>query len=76
MSGRVVSARWWRSGLFGEAQRHGQFRVDLVDLAETPLPLVLLPEPPAIARTDTRPAEMAGLAKRLAAAEAFVVVTP
>jgi len=68
----AVVARWF----VDEAQQHGQFGVDLIDLAEVPLPLVLPPEPPAIARTDTRPAEMAGLAERLAAADAFVVVTP
>jgi NAD(P)H-dependent FMN reductase len=68
----AVVARWF----VGEAQRHGQFRVDLIDLAETPLPLVLPPEPPAIAKRDTRPAEMAGLTEKLAAADAFVVVTP
>jgi NAD(P)H-dependent FMN reductase len=67
-----VLARWF----VDEAQQHGQFNVDLIDLAETPLPLVLPPEPPAIATRDTRPAGMADLTQKLQAADAFVMVTP
>jgi NAD(P)H-dependent FMN reductase len=55
-----VIAQWFA----GEARQHGQFSVDLIDLVETPLPLVLPPEPPKIATTDARPAEMAGLTRK------------
>jgi len=67
-----VVAQWFAA----EAQQHGQFNVDLIDLAETPLPLALPPEPPAIATTDARPAEMAALTEKLETADVFVVVTP
>jgi NAD(P)H-dependent FMN reductase len=67
-----VVARWF----VDEAQQHGEFSVDLIDLAETPPPLVLPPEPPAMARADARPPELADVTERLAAADAFVVVTP
>lgn len=67
-----VVAHW----LAGQAAQHGAFDVDLVDLAETDIPLVLGPEPPAIATTDQRPASMAGLTAKLAAADVFLVVTP
>jgi NAD(P)H-dependent FMN reductase len=74
-----------RNGRFGpvvtqwfveQATQHGQFSVDVIDLVETPLPLALPPEPPAYAPADFRPAEMAGLTAKLAAADAVVVVTP
>ncbi|CCH32731.1 NAD(P)H-dependent oxidoreductase [Actinosynnema sp. NPDC047251] len=67
-----VVANW----LAEQATQHGQFQVELVDLADTDLPLVLGPEPPAIATTDQRPAAMAGLTAKLAAADAYLVVTP
>lgn len=67
-----VVAQWF----LGEAQQHGQFSADLIDLAEIPLPLVLPPEPPAISTTDARTAEMADLTRKLEAADVFVVVTP
>ncbi|HEY2059716.1 MAG TPA: NAD(P)H-dependent oxidoreductase [Amycolatopsis sp.] len=57
-----------------EAGRHGGFEVDLVDVADLALPLVLPgygSEPaPEVA------AEVANLSARLAAADAFVVITP
>ncbi|GLW06920.1 FMN reductase [Microtetraspora sp. NBRC 13810] len=72
-----------REGRFGptvahwfadRARRHGDLNVDLIDLADHPLPLVLPgfgSTPPAqAART------LASLTPRLAAADAFVVVTP
>ncbi|MER7788398.1 NAD(P)H-dependent oxidoreductase [Streptomyces sp. NPDC097640] len=74
-----------REGRFGptvakwfveQAEAHGRFAVDLIDLADTPLPLALPPMPPAIDPNLPRPAEMADLTGRLAAADAFVVVTP
>ncbi|MEU5610953.1 NAD(P)H-dependent oxidoreductase [Streptomyces sparsogenes] len=60
----------------GQAGAHGGFDVDLIDLADTPLPLALPPVPPAMDPNLPRPAEMADLTARLAAADAFVVVTP
>ncbi|WP_194926039.1 NADPH-dependent FMN reductase [Catenulispora pinisilvae] len=52
------------------AQRHPEFDLDVVDLAEADLPLTMTgfgqPRPPAVA----------DLAPRLTAADAFVVVTP
>ncbi|MEU0805884.1 NAD(P)H-dependent oxidoreductase [Streptomyces sp. NPDC005970] len=74
-----------REGRFGptvakwfveQAEAHGRFAVDLIDLADTPLPLALPPVPPAVNPDLPRPAEMADLTGRLAAADAFVVVTP
>ncbi|MFC7482549.1 NADPH-dependent FMN reductase [Luedemannella flava] len=50
--------------------------MDRVDLAEANLPLVLGPEPPAIATTDPRPADMKQLVAVLDEADAFIVVTP
>ncbi|MFN3324770.1 MAG: NADPH-dependent FMN reductase [Bryobacteraceae bacterium] len=56
-------ARW-----FAEiAARGGRMEVDVIDLAESRLPDTL---------TEQRPAEVAALAPRLAAADAFVIVTP
>ncbi len=69
-----------REGRFGstvanwfaeEARGHGRFEVDTIDLAETPLPLTMPAE--LDARTA---ATQEGLARRLAAADAFVLVTP
>ncbi|OMI41119.1 NADPH-dependent FMN reductase [Streptomyces sparsogenes] len=74
-----------REGRFGptvanwfteQAGAHGGFDVDLIDLADTPLPLALPPVPPAMDPNLRRPAEMADLTARLAAADAFIVVTP
>ncbi|MEU0368739.1 NAD(P)H-dependent oxidoreductase [Streptomyces sp. NPDC006283] len=74
-----------RQGRFGpavadwfaqQATQHGQFSVELIDLADTVLPLALPPVPPAMQPDLDRPAEMRGLTRRLAAADAFVVVTP
>ncbi|MFP3991752.1 NAD(P)H-dependent oxidoreductase [Streptomyces sp. E11-3] len=74
-----------REGRFGpvvaswfveQAKQHGQFTVDLIDLADTPLPLELPPVPPALEPDMARPAEMADLTRRIAAADAVVVVTP
>ncbi|TDC75136.1 NADPH-dependent FMN reductase [Streptomyces hainanensis] len=67
-----VVARWFAE----HAAEHGAFEVDVVDLAETPLPLALPPVPPAVDPALPRPAEMAELTRRLGAADAFVVVTP
>jgi len=89
MSGKVVKLAVIlgsvREGRFGpvvanwiveQTRQHGKFKVNLVDLAEVDLPLVLGPEPPAIATTGARPAEMAQLTAALDEADAFIVVTP
>lgn len=68
-----VVARWFTDLLRGYGDR---FTVDLIDLAETPLPLALPPVPPALDPDLPRPAEMAELTRRLDAADAFVVLTP
>ncbi|WP_372667026.1 NADPH-dependent FMN reductase [Amycolatopsis kentuckyensis] len=61
----------WLAGVAGE---HGGFAVDVVDLAESDLPMVLpafgAAPPPAVV------AEVAKVTPRLEAADAFVVVTP
>ncbi len=67
-----VVAQWF----LGEARHHGQFDAELIDLAETPLPLVLPSESPKAAATYPRPAGMTDLTRKLDAADAFVVVTP
>lgn len=67
-----VVAQWFAD----RALQHGRFKIDLVDLAEVDLPLVLGPEPPALATTDTRPAGMAPLTAALRDADAIVIVTP
>ncbi|MGJ6967739.1 NADPH-dependent FMN reductase [Streptosporangium sp. G11] len=68
-----------REGRFGptvagwfatRARRRGDLDVDLIDLAETGLPQTLNDQ------GEPAPAEVAALAPRLAAADAFVVVTP
>ncbi|MFC4035336.1 NADPH-dependent FMN reductase [Streptomyces polygonati] len=60
----------------GQAALHGGFTVDLVDLADIPLPLALPAVSPALDPEPVRPAGMASLTRRLAAADAIVVVTP
>ncbi|WP_327684161.1 NADPH-dependent FMN reductase [Streptomyces sp. NBC_00467] len=67
-----VVARWFAE----QAQQHGAFTVDVIDLADTPLPLELPPVPPALEPDMVRPDGMAGLTRRLGAADAVVVVTP
>ncbi|WP_432073712.1 NADPH-dependent FMN reductase [Streptomyces wuyuanensis] len=69
--GEVVTN--WFAGL---AKEHSAFDVEVIDLAETELPLALPAIPPAMATEEVRPAEMLPLSAKLAAADAFVVVTP
>jgi NAD(P)H-dependent FMN reductase len=64
----TTPARWFAA----EAKRHGSFTVDLIDLADYDLPMELAGNDPE-AKT---PASVAKLGKRLAAADAFVLVTP
>ncbi|MEU2249778.1 NAD(P)H-dependent oxidoreductase [Streptomyces sp. NPDC019224] len=63
-------ARWFA----GQAEQRTDLDVDLIDLAEFPLPLVM---PSFGQKPDARTAEIhAALGERLGAADAFVVVTP
>ncbi|MDT0446915.1 NADPH-dependent FMN reductase [Streptomyces johnsoniae] len=61
-----VPAAWFAA----RAREHGGFEVDIVDLAEERLPDTLVDDERSI------PEPVARLAPRLAAADAFVVVTP
>ncbi|MDJ0343375.1 NAD(P)H-dependent oxidoreductase [Streptomyces sp. H10-C2] len=67
-----VVANWFVE----QAAHHGRFKVDLIDLADTPLPLELPPVSPALKPDMDRPAEMADLTRRIGAADAIVVLTP
>lgn len=67
-----VVANW----LLEQVKQHGQFDVDLIDVVETPLPLALPSTQVELRDTGTRSDELIALAGRLAAADAFVVVTP
>jgi NAD(P)H-dependent FMN reductase len=67
-----VVANWFVE----QVEQHGRFTVDLIDLADTHLPLELPPVPPAVDPDMARPAEMADLTGRIEAADAIVVVTP
>ncbi|RSN79139.1 NADPH-dependent FMN reductase [Streptomyces sp. WAC 05379] len=69
--GEVVTH--WFAGL---AKEHSAFDLEVIDLSETELPLSLPATPPAMATEEVRPAEMLPLSAKLAAADAFVVVTP
>ncbi|MEU6140057.1 NAD(P)H-dependent oxidoreductase [Streptomyces sp. NPDC047081] len=75
-----------REGRFGpvvaswvaeQADAHGGFDVEVVDLAEFDIPLALPAASPKYAGDDyPRPAGMAALTSALANADAFVLVTP
>ncbi|MDT0270500.1 NAD(P)H-dependent oxidoreductase [Streptomyces sp. DSM 44915] len=74
-----------REGRFGpvaadwavqQAEAHGRFKIRLVDLADTELPLALGPTPPAVATEDERPVGLAPLTDALREADAYLVVTP
>lgn len=58
-------AAWFRD----RAAEYGDLHIDLIDLAETPLPQTL-------DRKHGDPPEVSALATRLARADAFVIVTP
>ena len=64
--------QWFRA----QATAHAQFDVDVLDVASVALPWELPPNVMELTDTSTRPAELRGVADRLAAADAFVVVTP
>ncbi|SHN34088.1 NADPH-dependent FMN reductase [Cryptosporangium aurantiacum] len=65
-------AQWFTQ----QAAAHGAFELDVVDTAEAQLPWVLPPSHDALTDVAARSAEQQELAGRLAAADAFVVVTP
>ncbi|MFJ9248592.1 NADPH-dependent FMN reductase [Streptomyces sp. NPDC101776] len=75
-----------REGRFGpvvaswvaqQADLHGDFDVEVVDLADIDIPLALPAASPKLARDDyPRPAGMAALTSALTNADAFIVVTP
>ncbi|RKE17081.1 NADPH-dependent FMN reductase [Streptomyces sp. TLI_171] len=67
-----VVARWFAR----QAELHGRFEVDVIDLADTPIPLELPSTPPALEPNLPRPAAMGRLTAGLDAADAVVVVTP
>ncbi|WTW96023.1 NAD(P)H-dependent oxidoreductase [Streptomycetaceae bacterium NBC_01309] len=61
-----VVADW----IIGESRGHGAWEVDVIDVATTKLPDVI--EVPGMSQAP----EMAELGERLAAADAFIVITP
>ncbi|MEV0684443.1 NAD(P)H-dependent oxidoreductase [Nocardia sp. NPDC050378] len=72
-----------RDGRFGPvvadwfaAQVDDRFDVDVIDLAEFDLPAELPAVPPAMDPDPARPSGMVALSDRLAAADAYVVLTP
>lgn len=67
-----VVARWF----VDQVDRHGDFEVDVIDLAEAELPLALPAVSPRMEPNPVRPHGMLDLTARLDAADAFVVVTP
>ncbi|MGW0183356.1 NADPH-dependent FMN reductase [Nocardia sp. NPDC003345] len=67
-----VVASW----IAAQAARHARFEIDVIDLAEAEITLALPAVPPALEPDPRRPAGMADLTGRLAAADAFVIVTP
>ncbi|QBS40881.1 NADPH-dependent FMN reductase [Nocardia sp. CS682] len=67
-----VVAEWFTE----HARSHGAFEVDVIDLAQADLPLALPAVPPLLEPNPERPAGMLDLTERLAAADAFVIVTP
>lgn len=68
-----VVASWAAS----QARGHGGFEVDVIDLADFDIPAALPADSPKYAGDSyPRPATMRNLTDRIAAADAFVVVTP
>ncbi|MEU1983410.1 NAD(P)H-dependent oxidoreductase [Nocardia sp. NPDC019395] len=64
--------RWFTDRAAG----YGQFDIDVLDIADVMLPATLPPNGAALRDIASRPAPQRALAGRLAAADAFVVVTP
>jgi NAD(P)H-dependent FMN reductase len=68
-----VAASW----VAGQAAAHGGFDVKVIDLADYEIPLSLPAAPPKYAgHAYPRPAGMTELTAQLAAADAFILVTP
>ncbi|WP_067535258.1 NADPH-dependent FMN reductase [Nocardia crassostreae] len=67
-----VVANWYAE----QARAHDAFEIDLIDLADYPLPHALPAVSPLMEPNPVRPAGTEELAERLAAADAMVVVTP
>ncbi|MEC3952503.1 NAD(P)H-dependent oxidoreductase [Nocardia sp. CDC153] len=67
-----VVANWFAE----QARAHGAFEVDVIDLADYPLPHALPAVSPLMEPNPVRPGNTAELSERLAAADAMVVVTP
>ncbi|MGY0501044.1 NADPH-dependent FMN reductase [Nocardia sp. FBN12] len=72
-----------REGRFGPVvanwfaqQVDDRFEVDIIDLAEAEVPAALPAVPPMMDPDPVRPAGMRDLTDRLAAADAYVIVTP
>ncbi|MBB5915680.1 NAD(P)H-dependent FMN reductase [Nocardia transvalensis] len=65
-------ARWFT----GRAAEYDRFDIDVLDLADVELPPALPPNGTALRDVAARSAPQRALAGRLAAADAFVVVTP
>jgi NAD(P)H-dependent FMN reductase len=74
-----------REGRFGprigqwfaeQAGAHGQFEIDVLDVADVALPLALPPDVRSLVDVAARPPSHQALAARIAAADAFVVITP
>jgi NAD(P)H-dependent FMN reductase len=74
-----------REGRFGptvagwfteQARAHGGFEIDVIDLADFPLPLALPAISPMMEPNPPRPDGMAELTRRLGEADAMVIVTP
>ena len=67
-----VVASWF----IDQIARHGEFEVDLIDLADATLPIELPAAPPRMEPDPVRPDGMTDLTDRLTAADAYVIVTP
>ncbi|WP_225724798.1 MULTISPECIES: NADPH-dependent FMN reductase [unclassified Nocardia] len=67
-----VVARWFAE----QAEAHGAFDIDVIDLAEMTLPLELPAISPMLDPNPPRPEGMRELTRRLDAADAMVIVTP
>lgn len=67
-----VVASWFAA----QAALHDRFEIDVIDLAEAEIRLPLPAVSPRLEPNPERPAGMRDLTERLAAADAFVIVTP
>jgi len=68
-SGEKV-ARWF----MGHAEQRPELTVELVDLADWPLPFISTPVPPAMSESEDP--QTAAWAAKVAAADGYVIVTP